>query len=72
MGARLVSYGNTIQFHITDIGYQDPYLIYFYGELEDGSPIQLVQHVNQISFVLISMKRKNPEQPKKLIGFIGK
>lgn len=69
VGARLVSYGNTIQFHITDIGYQNPYLIYFYGELEDGSPIQLVQHVNQISFVLIAMKRKNPEEPKRPIGF---
>lgn len=71
VGARLISYGNTIQFHIIDIEYQNPYLIYFYGELEDGSPIQLVQHVSQISFVLIAMKRKNPQEPKKVIGFRG-
>jgi hypothetical protein len=69
VGIRLVSYGNTIQFHITNIGYQNPYLIYFYGELEDGSPIQLIQHVSQISFVLMAMKRKDPEQPKRNIGF---
>ena len=69
VGARLVSYGSTIQFHIINIGYQNPYLIYFYGELEDGSPIQLVQHVSQISFVLIAMKRKDPEEPKRIIGF---
>lgn len=69
VGVRLVSYGQTVQFHITDLGYQDPYLIYFFGELEDGSPIQLIQNVNQISFVLIAMKRKQPEEPKKPIGF---
>lgn len=70
VGIRLVTYGSTIQFHIIDIGYQNPYLIYFYGQLDDGSPIQLVQHVSQISFVLISMKRVNTEEPKKPIGFI--
>ncbi|OMH22104.1 hypothetical protein AC231_09820 [Clostridium pasteurianum] len=69
VGMRLVTFGNTIQFNILNIGYQDPYLIYFYGELEDGSPIQLIQNVNQISFVLIAMKRKNPEEPKNTIGF---
>lgn len=72
VGVRLVSYGNSIQFSITDIGYQNPYLIYFYGMLENGSPIQLVQNVSQISFVLIAMKRKNPEEPKRPIGFSNK
>ena len=63
VGVRLLSYGNTLQFHIINIniGYQNPYLIYFYGELEDGSPIRLVQHVSQISFVLIAMKEKKPK-----------
>lgn len=71
VGARLVYYGDTIQFHIINInvGYQNPYLIYFYGQLEDGSPIQLVQHVSQINFVLIPMKRKKPEELKRTIGF---
>lgn len=68
-GVRLISYGNTIQFSIEAIGYKDPYLIFFYGHLEDGSPIRLIQHVNQISFVLIALKRQNPEVPKKSIGF---
>lgn len=70
IGIRLVSYGNTIQFSIEAIGYKDPYLIIFYGHLEDGSLIQLIQHVSQISFVLIALKRSDPEKPKAPIGFI--
>jgi hypothetical protein len=69
VGVRLVSYGQTIQFHISDLGYRNPYLIFFYGNLDDGSPIQLVQHVSQISFVLIAIKRKDPEKAKKPLGF---
>ena len=69
VGIKLVSFGESITFHIDDIGFQNPYLIYFYGYLEDGSPIQLVQHVSQISFVMIKMKRTHPEQPKRPIGF---
>ncbi|URZ06783.1 DUF6173 family protein [Clostridium felsineum] len=69
VGMKLVTFGDTIRFNILDVGYKNPYLIYFYGELEDGSPIQLIQNVNQISFVLIAMARKNPEVPKQAIGF---
>ena len=69
IGLKLVSYGETIKFAISEIGYQDPYLIYFYGHLDDGSPIQLVQNVSQISFVMIKMKHPEPEKPKFPIGF---
>jgi len=69
VGVRLVNFGQTIQFAVHNIGYYNPKLISFYGELEDGSQVQLVQHVNQISFLLLSVKRKNPEHPKRQIGF---
>lgn len=69
VGVKLITYGNTYQFYLTDIGYHNPYLIYFYGELSDGSPIQLIQHVSQINFVLIKLKKQDPEKPKRKIGF---
>lgn len=69
VGVKLITYGNTYQFYLTDIGYHNPYLIYFYGELSDGSPIQLIQHVSQINFVLIKLKKQHPEKPKRKIGF---
>ena|SRR5690554_6310566 len=69
VGVRLVSFGQSIQFAVREIGYCNPKLICFYGELEDGSQVQLIQHVNQISFLLLAVKRKNPAQPKRPIGF---
>ena len=66
---RLVSFGQAVQFVVHQIGYYNPKIISFYGETADGSKIQLIQHVNQISFLLQSVKRKNPDQPKRAIGF---
>ena len=69
VGVRLVSHGQIIQFHVEDIGYWDPSLICFYGILEDSSRVKLIQHVSQLSFLLMAVKRSNPEEPKRSIGF---
>ena len=68
-GVRLVSFGKTIQFHIQNVGYWNPNIIIFYGTLEDGAPVQLVQHMSQLSFLLVAMKRHNPGAPRRNIGF---
>lgn len=69
VGMRLVSFGQAIQFHVEDLGYHNPSLIRFFGRTEDGQKVELIQHVSQISFLLMSVKRLNPEEPKKKIGF---
>lgn len=69
VGVRLVNFGQNIVFHLDNIGYWDPYLISFSGITEDGQPVELIQHVNQISVLLMKLPRKNPEQPKRPIGF---
>jgi len=69
VGVRLVSFGQSVTFSVENIGYCNPSLIRFYGRLEDGSPVQLVQHVTQISFLLMALKRENPNEPKRKIGF---
>ncbi|QQE76541.1 hypothetical protein KDJ56_07730 [Brevibacillus composti] len=69
---RLVSFGQSITFHVTHLGYCDPSLIRFYGTLENGSLVELIQHVSQISFLLMAVKRVNPIEPKKPIGFLSK
>lgn len=69
VGIRLVSFGQSIQFHVTDIDYRNPHLFFFYGFLDDGSPVELMQHVSQLSFLLIKVKRLKPEEPKRPIGF---
>ena len=68
-GARLVNFGQSVTFHIEDISYWNPSLISFIGKNEIGEPVELVQHVSQISILLVAMKRENIEAPKRPIGF---
>jgi len=70
VAVRLVSFGQTVTFSVHDLGYYNPSIICFYGTMPDGSPVQLTQHVSQISFLLTSVKRSDPCIPKKPIGFI--
>lgn len=69
VGARLVSFGQTVTFHIDDISYWNPSLISFQGKNENGDSVELIQHVSQISILLVALKRENSSQPKRPIGF---
>jgi hypothetical protein len=69
VGVRLVSFGQTVKFHLKDIGHWNPSLISFSGNMENGDPVELIQHVSQISILLIKMKREDPTVPKRPIGF---
>jgi hypothetical protein len=69
VGVRLVTFGQTITFHVSKLGYHNPSLIFFYGETPEGDKVQLIQHVSQISFVLMAMPKPDPEQPKRPFGF---
>ena len=67
----MVTFGQTVVFHLEDMGYYDPSLICFFGTTDDGSPVQLVQHVSQISMLLMTLPRKDPSKPKRPIGFVA-
>jgi len=69
VGVRLVSFGQTVTFHLENLAHWDPYLISFSGFTQDGNPVELIQHVSQISVLLMKMARKNPDEPKRRIGF---
>jgi hypothetical protein len=69
VGVRLVSFGQSVQFHLHSISYWNPSLISFTGTADTGEPIQLIQHVSQISILLMKVARQNPSQPKQKIGF---
>jgi hypothetical protein len=66
---RLVSFGQAFTFRVTAIGFIEPSLITFRGLTDAKDPVQLVQHLNQISFLLMKAKRLQPEKPKTPIGF---
>ena len=69
VGMRLVSFGNELTFHVHKIGYTKPNIITFYGVTNSNDKIQLVQHVSQLSFALMSVK-KLEEVPSRVMGFI--
>ena len=68
-GVRLVSFGQSITFTLRSMGYSNPSLISFSGELESGAPVELIQHVSQISILLTKLPRAHPSEPKRPIGF---
>ena len=71
-GGRLVSAGN-ITFSIQDVGFWDPNMIVFYGELSDGSHVELVQHSSQLNLLLVAVKRTDDtDKPRRIIGFTTK
>lgn len=71
-GGRLVSAGD-ITFSIQDIGYWDPNMIVFYGELSDGSTVELVQHLSQLNLLLVAVPRQDDiQKPRRVIGFTQK
>lgn len=67
IGARLVSFGNSVSFHMQNIGYYGPDIITFYGVNSNSEKVQLVQHVSQLNVLLVAMK-KIGEKPIR-IGF---
>jgi hypothetical protein len=70
VGIKLVSFGQSITFHVVNFGYYNPSLIVFSGLTEDENRVELVQHVSQISFLLLALPKLHPDQPKRKIGFI--
>lgn len=69
VGIKLVSFGQSVQFSVVKLGYLDPNLIWFEGVLPDGTNVELLQHISQISFLMMALPRPHPEKPKTPIGF---
>lgn len=68
IGARLVSFGQAVTFHIHNVGYWGPDIISFDGVNSEGEKVQLIQHISQLSVLLVAMM-KLEEKPRR-IGFI--
>lgn len=67
VGARLVNFSNDETIAIDDVGFWGPDIIKFYGKNAQGNPVELIQHISQLSVLLVAIKVKN-ESPKR-IGF---
>ncbi len=68
IGLKLASFGENITISVTNIGYHNPSLIVFDGMVK-GSPATLVQHISQLSFLMVAVKKADPARPPRRIGF---
>ena len=64
----LASFGTSMVMQVTDIGYQNPDMLYFWGYI-NGNETQLIQHISQLNFVLMAVKKEEPARPPRRIGF---
>ncbi len=67
IGLRLVNFGANEIIHIDNVGYWGPDLVIFYGHNADGHAVELLQHVTQVSVLLVAVP-KEKDEPRR-IGF---
>ena len=67
IGLRLVNFGGDEIIHIDDVGYWGPDIVIFYGTNREGHAVELLQHVTQVSVLLVAVQ-KEKDQPRR-IGF---
>ena len=62
-------FGETVNIIVNKVGYIGYNLIVFYGEDSYGKPQKLIQHINQLDFLLSAQPKEIPEAPRRQIGF---
>jgi len=68
VGVMLTNFGRSILMQVTEVSYEESVVLIFRGYV-NGKMSTLIQHINQLNFLLTSME-KEPERPKRKIGFI--
>ena len=63
----LTNFGQSVLMQVTEISYRMPVLMIFKGYV-NGVESTLVQHLNQLNFLITSVQ-KEPDRPKRKIGF---
>ena len=65
---QLASFGKDILLNVTNIGYSNPNTLVFYGFV-NGQNATLIQHMSMLSFLLLAVRKPEPEKPARRIGF---
>ena len=67
----IVQFNQSITIFVKEIGCIGYNLVCFHGEDTSGKPLELIQHVQQLNFLLMVVQKPAPEVPKRQIGFVG-
>ena len=68
VGLLLTNFGQSVLMQVTEIGYEKSVMLVFKGTV-NGRPATLIQHINQLNFLLTSVDRMEQDKPKQKIGF---
>ena len=66
----IVKFNESITLLVDSIGYIGYNLVRFGGKDSFGKPLELIQHVSQLNFLLMVVPKPQPEAPKRKIGFV--
>lgn len=66
-----VSFGVNTVILVERIGYIGSNLVVFGGKDNSGKPMELIQHISQLSFLMMVAQKPSVEAPKRQIGFAG-
>lgn len=67
VGLMMTNFGQSVLMQVTSVTYEYPVLMVFNGYV-NGKQSTLIQHINQLNFLLTSIKLNNHEE-KHRIGF---
>lgn len=65
----VVQFNQSFTLYVDAIGYIGYNLITFSGKDTNGKPVKLIQHVQQLNFLLVVVPKAVPDIPKRTIGF---
>lgn len=68
VAVKLASFGQSITLSVTGLGYANPSTLLFYGYVGEQRAT-LVQHMSQLNFLLLAVKKPDPAKPPRRIGF---
>lgn len=66
----IVKFNEATTILVDSIGYIGYNLVRFGGKDNSGKPLELIQHVSQLNFLLKVVPKLEPEAPKRKIGFV--
>ena len=69
VGLMLTNFGQSVLMHVKYISYEKSVLLVFKGYVQ-GREATLIQHINQLNFMLTTIE-KTTDEPKKKIGFLN-
>ena len=66
----VVSFNHNTTILVDSIGYIGYNLVRFGGKDSEGKPLELIQHISQLNFLLTIVPKLEPEMEKRKIGFV--